>query len=126
MGKYLAPNIPNACRSCNDPYGVWADISVGDAWPLKKESSAGLSAVIIRTTVGSSAHETAVVGGEIVEQVKDLAFSQIKQNSLESKKMSANAEIWRNRIRFTGKKAYFRMLRSKNISKRSKILLLIK
>ena len=124
--KYLAPNIPYACKTCNDPYGVWADISVGDAWPFLKESTAGLSSVIIRTPVGSSAHESAVVGGDIVEHVKDLPFGRFKQNNLESKKMSANTEIWRIRIRLTGYKAYFRMFRSRNISLRSKILLSLK
>jgi coenzyme F420 hydrogenase subunit beta len=91
--NYLSSGNPLPCKMCYDPYGQYADISVGDAWGFHDETGLGLSAVILRTDRGENFHS-------IVQQFNHLNCSEttlqqifIGQPSLQTKKANKNLMI---------------------------------
>ena len=54
--NYLSSGAPLPCQMCYDPYGQYADISVGDAWGFNDATGLGLSAVLLRTRNGEYYH----------------------------------------------------------------------
>lgn len=54
--NHLSKSMPLVCKMCQDPFGKFADISVGDAWGFPDQSQLGKSAVILRTTKGKFYH----------------------------------------------------------------------
>lgn len=67
--SYLSQQIPIPCKLCCDPYGKYADISVGDAWGFNDATELGLSAVFLRTKNGENFHT-------FIEQRGDLICSE--------------------------------------------------
>lgn len=73
---YLSKYSCLRCSICDDPLGMGADITVGDAWDKRLiENNAGLSAVIVRTETGRFYLDRAVRSNAVT--VKEVSAEDI-------------------------------------------------
>lgn len=89
--NHFSKSIPLVCRMCQDPFGKFADISVGDAWGFPDQSQLGKSAIILRTSKGTYYHSfIATNTNKICCFYTTLTKVHTGQSPLISKQKSAN------------------------------------